>query len=388
MVSVLTRIFRLKKRNNLLLLVTSLISMTLLFFLYQQNRISKSIKLKAEVLSKLDRQNQNLHRNLKKIISPEGRLERNEVKDYPYHGHYILTNNMAPSNDPSIHKGHEDVMANVTSLSVTHNPLGNETCLEWVRRTGNPPYFLTVVLLVRIYEKDKAKLTTKELKMWLQYLRYAGVEHVYIYDAWVYQNESQLEELKPYQEDGYITYIDWHTHNPYTIAGTQVAAYQHCIDHYSTETEWQAAIDIDEYPFSPVDTSPGFLYRYLKHYSKFHQMVSELTMQNFLFLGKPHDKELMIERLPRRTHNPSNPLVKPIYKPKNVRAQVHHNNLRNGRSQDAPTKELRMNHYWGARLQNWGEDTPDILKKTQVDNGMDPIISAFKNCEKYVRPYL
>ena len=47
-----------------------------------------------------------------------------------------------------------------------------------------------------------------------------------------------------------------------------------------------------------------------------------------------------------------------------------------------------MNHYWGARLQNWGEDTPKILHQTEEDMGMEPIVQAFRACEKYIRPYL
>ncbi len=305
------------------------------------------------------------------------------------HRHYIV-DNMTPQDDPKLHEGHRDNVFSDTSSSQTlHRILTNSTsCLKWAGVAPKPPYFLTAVLLMRIYEKDKAKLTTRELKMWLEYLRYAGVEHVYVYDAWVYERESQLAELDSFLSDGYVTYIDWHTHNPYTIAGTQVASYQDCIDKYSHENQWQVAIDIDEYPFSPVDTEPGFLFRYLKHYSEYHGDMSELTMQNFLFLGKPQDKELMIERLLRRTHSPANALVKPIYKSNNVRAQVHHNSLKIGRSQVAPTGELRMNHYWGARLQGWGEDTPEILAKTEVDNGMMPIINAFKECEQHIRHYL
>ena len=261
-------------------------------------------------------------------------------------------------------------------------------CLQWVKLAPKPPYFLTAVLLIRIYEADKAKLTTAELKMWLQYLRYAGVEHVYIYDAWVYSNESQLSKLEQFVKDGYITYIDWHTHNPYTISLTQVAAYQNCIDVYKGETLWQVAIDIDEYPFSPSDQSPGFLFRYMKHFDENHVEVSEVTMQNFLFLGKSLDKELMIERLFRRTPNPSNPLVKPIYKPWNVAASIHHNLIHTGKTMNAPVDKLRINHYWGARLQNWGEDTPMILSMTEVDNSMEPIIRAFKQCKILVHHYL
>lgn len=312
------------------------------------------------------------------------RARQKEPGEKDTHGHYIdqVADQLAEkplAEEPSFHhQGHDLRARNLT----------NGTCEEWVSRAPKPPYFLTAVLLVRIYAHDKAKLTTKEMKMWLQYLRYAGVEHVYVYDAWVKESESQLGELEIFLSEGYVTYEDWHTHNPYTISGTQVASYQHCIDHYGHESQWQAAIDIDEYPFSPADISPGFLHRYMKDFSIFHKGISEVTMQNFLYLGKPLEKELMIERLLRRTPKPANPLVKPIYRPKDVRASVHHNALMRGRSMNAPVKELRMNHYWGARLQDWGDDTEEILARTVPDDSMRPIINAFKKCETQVRRYL
>lgn len=185
-------------------------------------------------------------------------------------------------------------------------------CLEWTNRAPKPPYFLATVLSMRIYEADKAKLTTKELKMWLQYQRYAGVEHVYVYDSWLHKNESQLNALKPFLEDGYVTYTNWHSHNPFTTRGTLVKALQHAVDNFANETLWQVSNDIDEYPFSPRDTASGFLYRYVKDFSNLHPEVSEITMENFLFLGKPLDKELMIERVLRRTPKPSNNLANPF----------------------------------------------------------------------------
>ena len=282
------------------------------------------------------------------------------------------------------------------SYSITNKTIPTELfssvqsseCQEWVSLAPKPPYFLTAVLLVRIYEKDKAKLTTAEMKMWLQYLRYAGIEHVYIYDAFVYQNESQLPHLREFLKDGYVTYVDWHIHNPYTISGTQVTAYQNCIDLYKYESRWQAAIDIDEYPFSPVDQSPGFLKRYIQQYEMECPKVSEISMENFLFLGQPAEKELMIERISRRTANRSNDLSKPIYKPHDVyKASVHHNPLRKGYMAFAPEQKLRLNHYWGARLQNWGPDTEETLKWTVPDDTMLPIVGAFRKCERFVRRY-
>jgi hypothetical protein len=116
-------------------------------------------------------------------------------------------------------------------------------------------YFLTVVFIVRIYEKDLSEMTMK------QWLLYAGVEHVYLYDLWYLPGESQREPLDAFIREGYLTYLEL---KPYVHHKSQVPSYQHCIDTFGKDSTWQAAIDIDEYPFSPEDTEPGFMYRYVK----------------------------------------------------------------------------------------------------------------------------
>ena len=262
---------------------------------------------------------------------------------------------------------------------------------SWVNLTqSGPPYFLTVVFIVRIYEKDLSEMTSAEVKQWLLFLRYAGVEHVYLYDLWYLPGESQREPLDLFIREGYLTYLDRHELNPYVTAKSQLPSYQHCMDEFGKDTTWQAAIDIDEYPFSSEDTEPGFMYRFVKKFSEENPDVSEITMNNFLYLGqKNKSRELLIEKLWRHTHGPSNKLVKPIYRPADMkRAQIHHNVRRTGQSRIAPSSGLRMNHYWGARLQNWGPDTPETLSNTEEDRGMEPIVAAFKTCEKYVRKYL
>lgn len=286
---------------------------------------------------------------------------------------------LAPTSDQATHNSTHNIVASHSDYNC-----------EWVNFTApKPPYFLTVVFIVRIYENDKSEMTSAEIKQWLEYLRYAGVEHVYLYDIWYLPGESQRQALDKFIMEGYLTYTDWHKYNPYIREKSQLPAYQHCLDNHGDESTWQSAIDIDEYPFSPSDKEPGFLYRYVKKFAEQHTSVSEITMNNYLFLGEKNKRELLIERLWRRTHGPSNPLVKPIYKPPDInRAQVHHNQRRSGQTKTAPDNELRMNHYWGARLQNWGPDTPEILAKTEEDLGMETIVTAFKNCEKYVRHYL
>ena len=73
----------------------------------------------------------------------------------------------------------------------------------------------------------------------------------YLYDAYVTENEQQKDELEPFIKDYFVTYTDWHEYNPHTLP-MKTHCYQDCLDRFGSETAWQAAIDIDEYPFSPA----------------------------------------------------------------------------------------------------------------------------------------
>ena len=268
-----------------------------------------------------------------------------------------------------------------------------ERCLSWCQKITDASgvHFLSAVLLVRIYPADLAKLSTRELIQWLYYLSYAGFEHVYIYDAYVFKNESQRDALDFFIKQGFVTYVDWsHKAYPYSVTGTQESAYQDCINKWGSQSTWQSSIDIDEYPFCPQDTKPNFLQRFIANFSAERPDISQITMQNFLFLGKPlNDEEhpLLIDRLKRRTHGPANLLVKPIYRTSHVsKTGVHHHDLRNGISKDADQNMIRLNHYWGARLQNWGEDTPETLAKTTPDSTIQEIVETLLNCNRVCLP--
>ena len=57
---------------------------------------------------------------------------------------------------------------------------------------------------------------------------------------------------------------------------------------------------------------------------------------------------------------------------------MHHNKMARGNSIDIDPRDLRNNHYWGARLQNWGEDTPDIIARTIPDDSALELAENFK----------
>ena len=253
--------------------------------------------------------------------------------------------------------------------------------------TDQPKFYLTAVLFVRIYEHDKANLTTRDLLQWIRYYLYIGVEHIYIYDSYVIEREGQMEDLTEYIKSGIITYLDWHEKNPYTME-IQVEAYQDAIDRYKHDTVWQMALDMDEYPYSPVDTDPGFLARFVSEFEQRNEGLSEITLSNYLVLGERDlSKSWFIEQIFRETNKEANKLAKPIYIPKNVKAQLHHNHLISGSSKNLPGNEIRFKHYWGGRLQDWGPDTQEVLGQTTPEFGILGISYALKYCFVPSLPY-
>ena len=282
----------------------------------------------------------------------------------------------------------EKEMENIINLGYTNHLAGNATaCKNWCQKGKRmkPPYFLTAVLLVRIYVTDRAQLSSREMLQWLMYLRYAGVEHIYVYDAYVLANETQRNVLAPLIKEEFVTYIDWHHRAfPFSSYYTQIAAYRDCNARWGNDSTWRLASDIDEYPFSPSDMEPGFLKRFISNFNARNKDVSEIYLKNYIFLGKPlSDKRqpFFIGRFLRRTLYPFNDRVKAIYQPMKVgSAGVHHNVMTLGRTIEADSNELRLNHYWGARLQGWGDDTPEIIAMTIIDRTIQPIIKEIKRC--------
>lgn len=264
-----------------------------------------------------------------------------------------------------------------------HKQLTNQTTPQKQHKSyriiinGTKPYFLTAAFLVRIYKEDKPKLTTKELGQWMQYMNYAGIQHVYLYDNYKHPSES-LQTWCNKTFPSFVTYHDWSQFHPFSAA-TQPGNYQHALDHYKGETKWQIAFDMDEYPFSVSDTERGFLTRFINKHSQLYPYVSEFSLKNFLFLGKPSNKTYLIERILRRTPSPANLLDKPLYKTECIKqCAMHHNQLKCGVSMDVDPKVMRMNHYWGGRLQNWGDDTPEIINKTIPDTSILELLIKLK----------
>lgn len=77
------------------------------------------------------------------------------------------------------------------------------------------------------------------MKEWMEYYILMGVDHFYLYDN--NSDDNYLEILKPYIDQGIVTFQQWPD-----IPG-QISAYRHWYEHYRHETNWCTFIDLDEF---------------------------------------------------------------------------------------------------------------------------------------------
>jgi len=222
-----------------------------------------------------------------------------------------------------------------------------------------PNCTLGFLLLVRVYESDKARLTLSHVLQYMRYMSYAGASHFFVYDAYERASESLRYDLAHIPN---VAYHDWSHYTPYVFPATQLSAYQHAIDHHPCT--WHAALDIDEYVVAPDDLEPGFLQRAL---ATVPTSVAELTVQNYLVVGPANfdERHWLAERYKRITKEPGNQLVKPLYKPQYCAAGIHHNTIldRSMTSQVADASHLFMAHIWGARLSDFEDRFSEELRK-------------------------
>ena len=113
---------------------------------------------------------------------------------------------------------------------------------------GNLGYLLLMNVL-RIKRKEDCKYRVsicgifkneeRYLREWIEYHRIVGIDHFYMYDN--NSTDDYMEVLKTYISQDIITLVKWEKDHD------QMGAYRDCIKSYSSETEWLAFIDIDEF---------------------------------------------------------------------------------------------------------------------------------------------
>lgn len=227
----------------------------------------------------------------------------------------------------------------------------------------NTQFYLTHLLMVRVYQSDLAKWTYRELKQWMHYMFLIGIEHIYLCEHMHPGDADMRAQLRQYIDLGLVSYSEVWTSHAMTA---QVECYQKWVRIEGSNSKWMTSVDMDEHPYHLQDKEEGFLQRYLKDIEAKRPEISELSMQNYLMLGQgDRSKNMTIDRIRRCTPKPLNRLVKPLFKPAYVVPRIHSGSVREGISVTADSSQLRMLHYWGARMQKWGPDTEEVLKKTE-----------------------
>lgn len=248
---------------------------------------------------------------------------------------------------------------------------------------------MAAVLGVRLRDDDPAQLLSDDLKHWIWYYRYAGVDRIYVYDAW----QDVKEKIVDLPEDMAV-YRDWHqvamsnldsngnrkrTH----ISAVQAPAYQHCTRGL-TDVEWMIFTDMDEYPFLHNDTRPGFLARYLKAVP---DSISQVVMPNYLVEG-PRLREFgpaLIQQVPRVHTKAVNNLVKQIAR---VRHCKHHDvHWSKCQGDKLKTHDLVMRHVWGARRYDFrsnltAAEHDELWKETKDTHDWKHMADAILQCTR------
>ena len=137
-----------------------------------------------------------------------------------------------------------------------------ETCYraQGPRDDDPPPAAvrLAAVLVFRFFSGDTLRFGDADLTQWMQYMRYAGVDHFYLYD-----NCHTPEECRPHANSSEVTYV----RHPFsymtgpTTPGGQIRAYAHFCNAFARRHTHAIFVDLDEYPFAPSDGARGFLSR-------------------------------------------------------------------------------------------------------------------------------
>ena len=204
---------------------------------------------------------------------------------------------------------------------------------------------------------------------WLDFHRYLGVEHVYIYDNEEAHVTTLPTTLKEYIADGYVTVIPWHhsTSPMKTYLEVQIAHENDCIWRHKYDVEWMIKIDVDEY-IQPMDPKRPLLTDYLKDPS--YKRLSAIRMSNWFF---GHPKSIrpkgptIIHRNMWRSKEPTMQNTghdKNILRPINVHYfKIHNVKMGSDTISADPYDELRLVHYRGDNPRSLHFELPQFTER-------------------------
>lgn len=233
----------------------------------------------------------------------------------------------------------------------------------------NAPPQLSAVLFFRIFDDDSLHFTVDDLHHWLEYMRFAGVDHFYLYDN-CHTDKECVTDLGRLPDS---TYIKWQILD-YDKA--QTPAYNHHLRTHYPQASYEIVLDMDEYPFMPSNTKRNFLKDYALRKGR-----RQVLLRTVFFGGQPlpsesSDQWRILRYILRMPIAEADGRTKPLYQPPevNYRDGIHNLHQMLLYPKDELTDEepfqyspydrimgydisedehiLRLNHYWCERLQN------------------------------------
>ncbi|MDJ0555858.1 MAG: glycosyltransferase family 92 protein [Microcoleaceae cyanobacterium MO_207.B10] len=207
---------------------------------------------------------------------------------------------------------------------------------------------------------------------WLEFHKLVGVERFYLYNN--NSTDNTLDILDAYTERGEVILHDWPLQE-----NQQSEAYTHCLEHYKTETEWIAFIDLDEFLFP---TEKNNLQEVLEEFVEYPGIGV-----NWLNFGPSgHEKQpkgLQIENYTRRSKAsfPGNKHIKSIVRPEKTIAPLNphqfsyidgllavaenYQEINGFKTEIHSVEKLRINHY---TTRSKEESRKKMMRGTIYDN--------------------
>ena len=266
-------------------------------------------------------------------------------------------------------------------------------------KKNDGPFYLVGFINVRLYPKDKQKWTTVELVQWLQYMRWAGVEKMIVYDNYNEPEERQLNALKPFIDCGFVEWIDWSDRHPYDIQGTQMNSYYDGQKRIGGRSKYLIHFDMDEYPTDPKNSSKNFLWntfdliREERSRNSVHG-VGAFLATNIVYGGNfNYSRELVIDRLEMRTNEKFNHLTKPVYYVPAIAGLGVHTPSVLGGYEVVEHPRFYMAHIWGPRLGDFSGVTPPewlakMSKSTELRAMSDNMLTCKARCNRIEFPWV
>jgi hypothetical protein len=202
-------------------------------------------------------------------------------------------------------------------------------------------------------------MSLTHLRHWIAYLAFAGVSELRIYDhGGPSSSNVSLLLFGEAPSTMRIHHIAWPVRE---YADAQRSAYEDSIRRARANADamWLMHLDVDEYPFSPVDTERDFLLRYL---AGLPTKIAQVVMRS-LFFGGPSDLATQPDApLPLQFNHrmpeaePASQRTKYIARVRDIddgwQSDIVHRLRMAYDAQDlVPDPDvLRVNHYWGRRL--------------------------------------